>query len=100
MIYKAESDFSHAELLLIIEPKIPREIVFVYSEHNYVKYGDFFLNANQQLQRWSFAEPSNNKFHIYKEMPRVAPEEPNFDVIAPEFEISTDSFEPTTVRKK
>lgn len=71
VIYKAEFDFSHAELLLIIEPKIPKEIVFVYSGYDYVKYGDFFLNANQQLQRWSFDEPSNNKFHSYKEMPRV-----------------------------
>lgn len=45
-------------------------------------------NDNPQSENVSPAEQS-----------QAGSEEPNFDVIAPEFEISTESFDPTIVHK-
>ncbi|MCZ2128584.1 MAG: hypothetical protein LC099_12570 [Anaerolineales bacterium] len=64
-IYKAESDFSRAELLLIVEPKMPREITFIYDRFGRVQEGEYFLDTSYELLKWA-GSPSKKQFHIYK----------------------------------
>lgn len=64
-IYKAASDFSYAELLLIVTPTPPKEITFIYDRFGWVQESEYFLDTNHELFKW-VGSPSKKQFHIYK----------------------------------
>lgn len=70
-IYKAASDFSYSELLIIVTPTPPEEITFIYDRFGWVQEGEYFLDTNYELLKW-VGPPSKKQFDIYKIVPRVA----------------------------
>lgn len=64
-IYKADSNLSFPELVLIVIPIPSKKITFIYDRFGWVQEGEYFLDTNYDLFKW-VGPPSKKQFHIYK----------------------------------